>query len=375
MRVAIISGSYPNMKCGVGDYTRVLVDFINKIGIKVKVITSKNEEVISDGISEPIVFSWDWRCIKKIYNYCKKNDINIIHIQYPTRGYGYKIGVNLLPLYIKIKNLFSIQKINVMTTLHEFSQSHFLRKISVIPLVLFSDEIILTNNEEKEIIMKLFPFLKKDKFKIIHIGSNILPTNFLENKLYENNHTITYFGFIRPDKGLEMLLKAIILTKVYAEDDFRLNILAELNDKNEYHCKIKNLLKQLNIDKNKIKITGYLPESQISEYLQRSNLSVLPFRDGLTYRRGSFIASVVHDIPVLSTYTELTSPDLYDIFKEYLVKPNDVFGLAKNIDKFFYNDEYKNTLILKTKKIKNLFDWEKIAYEHKLIYEAFGGKS
>ena len=41
MRVAIISGSYPNMKCGVGDYTRVLVDFINKIGIKVKVITSK----------------------------------------------------------------------------------------------------------------------------------------------------------------------------------------------------------------------------------------------------------------------------------------------------------------------------------------------
>lgn len=375
MKVLMISGSYPNMKCGVGDYTKVLANFINKTGIGIKVLTTKNEKVVSDGICEPAILNWNLQCIKEIYNYVNKNNINIIHIQYPTKGYGYKIGINLLPLYIKMKDMVFQKRIRIITTLHEFSQSHILRKISIIPLVLFSDKIILTNDEEKKIILKLFLFLMKDKFEVINIGSNILPDKSSENnenKLYTNNHTISYFGFIRPDKGLETLLRAIVLTKVYTEDDFKLNILAELDDSDEYHCKIRNLLKQLNINKNKIKITGYLTESQVSEYLKASNLCVLPYRDGLTYRRGSFIASVVHNVPVLSTYTKLTSPDLLEIFRDYLVKPNDVVGLSRNIDKFFYDMEYRNKLIAKTNQIKNLFDWEKIADKHKSLYYGLG---
>ncbi|MBP8674775.1 MAG: glycosyltransferase [Acetomicrobium sp.] len=369
-KIAIISGSYPNMKCGVGDYTDVLVSYLSDIGIDVDVLTSANREVVRNDQIKPIITNWGLSCIKEIFKYCKSNNINIVHIQYPTKGYGYKIGTNLLPLFNKIIKIFSSNKLRIVTTIHEFSQSHILRKISIVPLILFSDDIILTDQSEENKINRLMPFfIDKSKYKIIHIGSNILPNKAANCTCHDDSKLITYFGFIRPDKGIDTLLKAIPLTKVYSEDDFKLAILAELNDDDEYHMKIKNLIKKLNIDREKIDITGYLPSGKISEYLMRSKLSVLPFRDGITCRRSTFIASVIHDTPVLSTYTKLTSVDLYDTFRNYLVEPNNVSGLAENIDKFFYDKGYKDDLISKTRDIKKLFDWENIAYEHKLLHE------
>lgn len=356
------------MKCGVGDYTNILARYLKKTGLNIKILTSDNDNVIEDGISIRLIKDWNFKCIIDIIKYCKENKVNILHIQYPTQGYGFKIGINILPLYLKFYNLFMSKKVKVITTLHEFSQSHILRKISMIPLIMFSDKIITTNKEEKDVIMKWLPFIKETKIEIINIGSNIMPHKETED-IKNSNHIITYFGFIRPDKGLDNLIRAIMLTKVYKEDDFKLNILAELNYNNKYHREILKLIDNISFDKNKINITGYLPDYDISKYLYNTNLSVLPFKDGLTYRRGSFIASIVHNLPVISTYTNLTSKDLLDFLNEYLVEPNNEQELAKAIDRFFYDISYRNKLIEKVKKMKDLFDWNKIALKHKRLYK------
>ena len=94
------------MKCGVGDYTDVLVSYLSDIGIDVDVLTSANREVVRNDQIKPIITNWGLSCIKEIFKYCKSNNINIVHIQYPTKGYGYKIGTNLLPLFNKIIKIF-----------------------------------------------------------------------------------------------------------------------------------------------------------------------------------------------------------------------------------------------------------------------------
>jgi glycosyltransferase involved in cell wall biosynthesis len=363
----MISGSYPKMKCGVGDYTYLLIRYLCNHGMKVKVITSKNKNVKNSESCLPIIDSWGLKCIKKIINRLVEDNGNIIHIQYPTKGYGYNIGINLLPLYIK---LFNHNNYKIILTLHEFSQTNFLRKLAIIPLILFSDKIIFTNYEEKDIVSKVFFFLNKRKFTVINIGPNIIP-KLPNQKTAKKTHTITYFGFIRPDKGIDVLLKAIKLTKIYKEKDFILNIIAELENKDKYHKRIIDLIDRL--DNTKINVTGFLSEEKVSEKLYETDLSVLPFTDGLTYRRGSFIASVAHDVPVISTYSNLTSLDLYDSLKNYLVKPYDINALAEKIDKFFYDEDYRAQLYLITSKIKGLFDWNIIAETHIELYKCIGG--
>ncbi len=107
-------------------------------------------------------------------------------MQYPTLGYGYSLSPHLLSL---VKPM--------VITIHEASQAHILRFISLFAFTLNSQRLIFTSNYERKYFEKFYPYVK-DKTYVIPIGSNI-PFCPKEG---ERKREIVYFGLIAPNKNL-----------------------------------------------------------------------------------------------------------------------------------------------------------------------------
>ena len=83
-------------------------------------------------------------------------------------------------------------------------------------------------------------------------------------------YVISYFGFALPSKGIEYVLKAIP-----EFEDTKLLFINELNENNEYHKSLLDLIDKLKI-KDKVVITGLFdaPED-VADLLSVSDVCVL----------------------------------------------------------------------------------------------------
>jgi len=90
MKILFITGSYPPMKCGVGDYQYNLAKSLSKTNdVNIGVLTSTDAKPVSetDNVEVyPIIRDWGIGRIFKIVKFIRDWDPDIVHIQYPTQG-------------------------------------------------------------------------------------------------------------------------------------------------------------------------------------------------------------------------------------------------------------------------------------------------
>jgi glycosyltransferase involved in cell wall biosynthesis len=53
-----------------------------------------------------------------------------------------------------------------------------------------------------------------------------------------------------------------------------------------------------------------LPEPAVSTYLQAADLMVMPYKDGVSLRRGTLMAALAHGRPVITTEPAVAIPEL-----------------------------------------------------------------
>ena len=114
-------------------------------------------------------------------------------------GYAGSIFPHLLFLYLRI---FTRKTMSI--TFHEFGQMKLKGKIAAyLTFVLLAHKIIFTTEAEKEEVSKQFPLLHKKKIKVIKIVSNIPISDNSQRDFTMRKYDIVYFGYIRPQKGIE----------------------------------------------------------------------------------------------------------------------------------------------------------------------------
>ena len=59
-----------------------------------------------------------------------------------------------------------------------------------------------------------------------------------------------------------------------------------------------------------MRITGWVEPAEVSGLLQAADVAALPFTHGLTTKSGSLLAVLDHDLPLVGTRGEGTSPEL-----------------------------------------------------------------
>ena len=363
MRVTIVSGSYPPVECGIGDYTFILKKNLSKLGLDAGIITTGSQ-----------IDKWNMSDLPKLFARIFQEKPDIVHIQYPSVCYKKSLMINFLPMLFKL--FYSKGKIFV--TLHEFEISGLFSKIRQILMIIFSDLNICSCESEKKAILKYLPW-KRSKIEVIPIGPNLeaidisVKKDVLKQGLGVNRDlfVVIFFGNIHYNKGFDLLLKGF---KGAIDMGFNGNLLVVGNfnpEKERYHKEISHLIEELGIG-DRIVWTGRVPYDKASRYFVISDCAVFPFRDGASFRRATFIAALCRGLPTVVTRPRgKISPVLKNNDNVVFVdkdNPREISGAILGLSK---NKEFAKRLGENARLLYSYFNWKFIAEKHLFFYKKF----
>jgi glycosyltransferase involved in cell wall biosynthesis len=142
---------------------------------------------------------------------------------------------------------------------------------------------------------------------------------------------ILFFGFVRPYKGLETLLRALNILKNRA---VTLTIAGEFwNDKAHY----LQLIEELGIGDRVTVIDRYLPDSEMAKFFSRADLVALPYLESRT--SGIIATAYGFGKPVLATEVGGFREIVQDGSTGKIVPPNDPQAFAAGIGWFLEHGE------------------------------------
>ena len=91
MRLLMITGTFPPMRCGVGEYTETLVRSLTRQpGVEVGVLTDREASVREPGDPFrvfPVIEEWRAAEFSKVASVVREFRPDLVHIQYPTLAY------------------------------------------------------------------------------------------------------------------------------------------------------------------------------------------------------------------------------------------------------------------------------------------------
>lgn len=278
----MITGSYPPETCGVGDYTYNFIQHANK----------EEWTLYSDS-------NWSIKKILSKIRLINRLKIDNIFIQYPTEGYGWSLVPQFLAIHF---SLFTSKKVIVI--LHEFSNRTFRAKLAT-SLFFCANRLIFTTNYEREFATKTW-HLNKSKSKVVRILSNI-DKSLTQNKWNDKIYDLIYFGHLRPLKGLEDFLD--VCKSLLKERKCNIVIMGQSLPSYEVY------LNKLRSEYSSLDIKWMINQNkeEVSRILSLSKVCFLPFPDGLSERRGSFLAALLNQSIILTYKGKYTTNELQEI--------------------------------------------------------------
>lgn len=335
MKIALISGSYPPDICGVADYTKRLYEQLNKTDVSVSVYAGKR---------------WGVFNAFRIHRDLLKTRADVYHMQYPATGYGWKLGPHLLSLLRPL-----------VMTIHECSQTHILRQVSLFLFTIRARKIIFTNEYELRYAERFAPWIRK-RSALVSIGNNI-PLASAVSKT--SDRAVTYFGLIRPEKGLEEVIEMARLFKARQSGVIVRVVGTVLPGNERYFAFLRDQAKDLPLDWQL-----NLPDRLLSHTLAETQVAYLPFPDGASERRSSLIAMLANGAAIITTYGSDTPRDLCDIalFADSAEK---AVSLAENL---LSDPNARRDRQFASVKHSKKYSWVNIAQEHRIIYEQLLGQ-
>ena len=270
----ILTGTYPPERCCVGDYTQHLLSAHN-----------------SGSWTLLYLKRWRWCDLKHNMAQLRRyTDINL-NMQYPTMGYGVSLVPHVLAVYAV---LFLHKKLYI--TVHEYSQLGWKGKAALNLLFLFAKDVIFTTSFEYDCARHHNPWMRKGK--VVKIRSNIPAATV--KPMANRNWDLGYFGYIRPLKGIEDFIS---VAERLRQQGKRVYVMGQVQP--EFTSFHQPLLREL--EQKGITYFGNKSQKEVAEMLADTKIMYLSYPDGLSERRGSFLAAVTNGAAVVSTNGAFTS--------------------------------------------------------------------
>ena len=213
--------------------------------------------------------------------------------------------------------------------------------------------ILLSEKVEKD-LLKLLP-AAKSKVLPHPVYSNFgLPLDKDEAKSFlkiKAEKVILFFGFIRDYKGLDILLEAISLLKDRL--DIRLLVAGEFYSNKE---KYLSLIDKLDLKKNLLMFTDFIPTSEVKYYFSAADCVILPYRDAT--QSGIVQIAMNFRKPVIAANVGGLGEVIIDGETGYIVDKENPAMLAEAILKF-YEDEKEEIFVSNIEKEVEKYSWEK----------------
>ena len=394
MRIGLITGEYPPDQGGVGDFTHELGQALAALDHEVHVITSASRnpqpttqnskpETRNPVIVHRSVRGWGWGCWRDIIRLNDALRFDILNIQYQTAAYGMHPAINLLPLRLRTG---TGSRPCTVVTFHDlkipylFPKAGRLRWWVNLALARWSDAVIATNAEDFA-RLSTYSFIRS--LSLIPIGSNIspkLPADYdraawrASRGLKPDDLLLSYFGFLNESKGAKTLIRALhklMNDPCLSANPWLLMIGGRTGSSDPtnvaYLKRVEALIEELGLTE-RVLWTGYTPQPEVSANLLASDVCVLPYRDGASFRRGSFMAALAHGLPIVSTQPQVDVPELRHGENILLVPPDAPVALAEAIARLAGDAKLRRRLGEGAARLAQDFTWERIAEKTEALY-------
>jgi glycosyltransferase involved in cell wall biosynthesis len=385
VKILFLSGEFPPMQGGVGDYTREIGLALHDLGCQVLVATSPLAGPNPPLTVHPIIEKWNWSCWRTIFELLTEEQPDVVHIQYQAAAYDMHPAINLLPRRLQT---LGDSRPRTTVTFHDlrvpylFPKAGPVRRWVVKELAQRCDAAITTNREDWQSLERELG----TKPALIPIGSNIapvLPTGYDRDAWRArwgagpNDPLIVFFGFINDRKGVDTLLHALRL--LIQDPNFAKPRLLFIGGQTgasdptnvKYLANIQALVAELEIE-DRVDWTGYVDASEVSALFEAADMCALPFHDGVSFLHGTFHAALAHGVPVITTQPRVALPELENGSNVILVPAEDPRALAEAMARLAAQPDLRNTLGKGAFTLSQEFTWDKIAGDTLELYRAIG---
>lgn len=384
MKILFVTGEFPPMQGGVGDYTREIGLALHDLGCKVHVATSMQAGPLDSLTVHPVVERWNWRCWGTLLDLVRCHQPDVVHVQYQAAAYAMHPAINFWPW--RVRRLGSGRP-RTAVTFHDlkvpylFPKAGPLRRRVVNELARRSDAAITTNREDLKNLQRALG----SPPALIPIGSNIaprLPAGYDRDAWRArwgagpDDLLLCFFGFINDRKGVDTLLHAqhlLVSDPQSAAKPLLLFIGGQTGASDPtnvaYLAQIQDLVADLGL-RDHVRWTGYVPDKEVSASFMAADLCVLPFRDGVSFLHGTFHAALAHGVPILTTRPRVPLPELVDGENVCFVPPESAPDLAQAITDLAAQPGRRRTLGAGAQALARQFRWDRIAADTLALYRS-----
>ncbi|HIP87534.1 MAG TPA: glycosyltransferase [Anaerolineales bacterium] len=387
MRIGLITGEYPPDQGGVGDFTRQLGQHLVALGHEVHVITTSlppsSPPSVGEGGGDEVpahraVPHWGRGCWRRVLDVAERLGLDVLNVQYQAAAYGMHPAINLLPR--------RTDRPPIVVTFHDlrvpylFPKAGPLRWWVVRHMARRADGVIVTNQED---YLRLQGEVPPDRLTLIPIGSNIpqAPRPGYDRDAERARWSVGpgdlllgYFGFLNESKGVEDLVRALALLVERGVPAHLLMIGGKVGSSDPtnraYAERIEGLIGELGLT-DRVHWTGYTDPQAVSAGLLATDLCVLPYRDGVSFRRGTLMACLAHGRAIVTTCPAVPLPQVREGKNMLLVDPNDPQGLAEAIRQAAADPALRARLEKGAIALAAEFSWERIARRTAAFFTRF----
>jgi glycosyltransferase involved in cell wall biosynthesis len=384
MKVLFVTGEFPPMQGGVGDYTREIGLALRDLGCQVRVLSSTQAGPVEGLTVHPSVDNWRWSSWGTILDQIRLDPPDVVHIQYQAAAYDMHPAINLFPW--RLRRLGDARPLSVVT-FHDlkvpylFPKAGSLRRWVVNELARRSDAAITTNREDHQSLARRLDAPPA----LIPIGSNItpqLPDGYDRDRwrarwgVGPDDLLLCFFGFVNDRKGVDTLLHALkqLTSSPQPANGARLLFIGGQTGASDptnvaYLAHIQALIVDLDLE-DRVLWTGYVSPEEVTASFRASDLCVLPYRDGVSFLHGTFHAALAHEAAIVTTEPRVPLRELVHGGNVALVPPERPTVLAEAITALAGDVESRLALSIGAKILSELFTWDRIAADTLDLYRA-----
>ncbi len=373
----MITGEYPPMEGGVGAFTRELARALAAAGHEPHILTDQRAAGAADrGIHHhPRVQNWNRAFLSGgVGRWLRKIAPAVVNLQYEAAAFGMSGAVNLAPLWLP--------SLPLITTFHDllppylFPKAGGLRQRAVFFLARRSAAVIATNGADESALRAA----GCQNLRLIPIGSNIPdspPPDYDRGAWRSRLNTppqtflVGYFGFLNATKGMDTLLHGV-RGALAGVPDLRLLLIGGRTGTSDaanaaIADAIDGQIAALGLGERVIR-TGFVDEAAVSAHLHACDTLVLPYSDGVSYRRGSFMAGLAHGCPIVTTHPRKVLPELHNGENVTLIPPDDPAALAATLRTLAADPDLRSRLGAGARVLSQRFGWESIAAQTAALF-------
>jgi glycosyltransferase involved in cell wall biosynthesis len=298
----MVTGSYPPMMCGVGDYTQALVNSLRESGVDVHVVTTQIDafNTNSETWVSRVMPDWQIGHVQKFLNIVEDFSPDIVHIQDPTQGYDFATAPAFMMAAARLK-----KRMNIVWTWHEFVPKEFNKRFIAFHVMgsLSKAIIYVRKNYKDNIIKSISLVLQRKPFQFIP-NASVIPKSTMDKSsriqlkksiVPDDKQMVVFFGFIYPNKGVEQLFD------IADPQKHHLVLVGKLDENYPYHQKILSLAQDERWSGH-VSMLGFLESEEAAKVIKAADAVVLPYTEGA----GSWNTSL-HAASLQGTFVVTTS--------------------------------------------------------------------